>query len=224
MKNLLRIIFAIAVITVCIYLCLNSVFRPSIFEISNCELPCWEGLTTGATDFIEAKSIITENPHVIQRSLTEINTKYLFYENRLRFTVFDKWGYKTEISTEIYFVDNIVSKIHLGGELGITLQEVIDKIGPPDYVFADWGRPGKVYVNILFPEVGVHLVSIVEDEFGVLSKETLIQTLDIFDPQDYDKLLSSGEFHAGVYDPEAMINHQWVGYGVIEDNYWPPNK
>lgn len=243
MKKLLSAIMMFALVS-CSYANTKSPKETSPFENSTCRLPCWYGMTVGKTTKQEALDILQSvglvNPDSIE--IVEAEPKYIFDEI-VYFTLgkgprFLKAG--SDISDdeftreptiiridydwggEISILDGKVSKMEFSGDLGLTIQQVIDIFGDPSYAISLTSPGGFPEVEFLNPAQGVDFGYGTEDYESEITPETKISDLILFDPTLYNEMLENYQFAFGQRS-EEMDKYEWKGFGKI-DMYWYVKK
>ncbi len=202
----------------------------SIFANSSCDLPCWYGIAIGKTTKQELLGILQGISFVNQDSITVIEST----------SFFDEWVYFSmgkgpkilEVegggtvqqdylwAGEVYLLNGKVSQIILGGDLGLTIQQVVDAFGTPSYAIPSFTPGGHVWVSILFPAKGVDIGYRVDDVDAEITPDTKISRLKLFDISLFDEMIQNQMFmFSSMVVPDEIINFGWKGYGSLS-LYW----
>lgn len=198
----------------------------SWFISSPCESPCWFNIVPGETSKEEIVPILQTIPGIDQDSIgnrgypIEIFDDYYFF------------NWHNHIEGEIWLLDNRVSSIIFTPKtngytpkysLGLTVGEIIDKYGEPDYVLrvrqlgpgplpiSDAMHPIKVLINT---ERGIVMkfdaYYLPEKVRNLVTADIEISYLEYFFSNDFDRLLEIGAFS---YFNTRVKLQPWHGYG-----------
>lgn len=189
----------------------------SVLSISDCRLPCWNDIKPGFTTVEDAKAIL-ENTKGIGKE----NVKTLYESVEIHFSVsLDSPGVDQETRGDVFSDGRTVRELWLVNNLGISLGDLSDEIGEPDYVISLPFTGGGNTIIIIYANSGVSIQLSYETE--TIDSKSEIITLMLFDPADYYRLVSEGKFSQGGYNAEETqeIMYPWKGYGGIEESYPP---
>lgn len=197
---------------------------PSILmEGTECEPPCWKGITPGITNIAETMTIIKGIEYIrkfpnSEDSIATINDRgyvSFLFSSEVR-----------EAGGMIFFRDDIVYKIQIDyGKM--SFGEFVRNIGPPEKYYAVIDRVETVWVsiNLLYPSQGIVATHYDDKFFGVptgsfKAKENMeIRWVYYFDPRAYEEVLRE-EVFVGIYgvSEETLEKaiHDWKGFGKIE--------
>ena len=105
-----------------------------------CRAPCWYSLKIGTTSITDAQKMVIELPFIDPNSVK--NTPATFWDPisdeglDSRFLSYSCKQPNSMVCSSLQFVQNKLIEIRLYPNYQITLKEVVDSIGPPDYVEA----------------------------------------------------------------------------------------
>lgn len=201
----------------------TSLFLPSILELSDCELPCWNQIEIGKTTMVELNQIIAELDFVESGS-TDTSR---YSEEYPYITGFYARPSKVNLSTingiALFTEDNLVY-FSLTGNLNTKMKYFVDQFGLPDLVLMTGrrGYPGssKVvnYITFVNLQSGIAYGSGVESVDVEISDDFKLEFFYMFDPKSFESLSNSGFFINQDY------TYDWNGYGIIRDKYFPKNN
>lgn len=201
----------------------TSLFLPSILELSDCELPCWNQIEIDRTTMAEFNQIIAELDIVEYGSID--TSKYS--EDYPYITSFYARPSKINLSTIhgiALFTENNLVYFSLKGNLNTKMKYFVDQFGEPDLVLLTGrrGYPGssKVVNYITFVDLqrGIAYGSGVESVDVIISDDLKLEFFYMFDPKSFEALSNSGFFISqdNTYD--------WDGYGIIREKYFSKNN
>lgn len=187
-----------------------------------CAAPCWQGIVPGATTSSQALEILENSPYVKQNS---IRTGSRNGSGRATWY----WsipGFYGE--NEMTWKDDIVQDIGLSIAYELTLNEIINKFGPPEALIADQCplQQACFTVSLFYPQVGMAIGCSVD-----LGNPQIKPTTRIYGVSFYMSM-SVEERYAYVYrygDPqtaERILAHlretirPWQGYGNLFEVYY----
>jgi hypothetical protein len=105
-----------------------------------CRTPCWYGLKIGETSLDDARKVIPQLTFIDPASEKISNVGYYDYSKDVNFGAnLVTYKYKQPnnlICVALTFVDDKLVRINFGPNYQFALQDLVDKIGPPDYVGA----------------------------------------------------------------------------------------
>lgn len=217
MKKLFSLLFLCFVVS-----CSLTRPRISILDDSQCQLPCWKGITPGETSHSEALRIVNGLDAIDSENIIDTNQPWKIFDQRIWFYLY-KNSSLTKVQTDgsIYFVDEKVVALLLQRNIGRTFGEMVEKLGNPEAIISKPFVGGGTVVMAVIPSKGV------EYEFYARSDElqadTNIDNVMLFDVNYYEDLLESGMFSLGEYNANETrkIMYPWKGYGSIEKLYPP---
>jgi len=197
-----------------------------ILTDTSCEPPCWHGIVPGNTTKDDLISILDSLPIVNRSSIHEGD----------QWSVFDERVFFSLATGERAFASILDGKVKVlmftkspTTNLGITLQDVIDRYGAPETVLNDGVPMAGRGLLIDYPQKGISLdlgsienrwieFLFIRPKIGPRSK---VITIRFFDPKDYEwtyEWLHKKEYAQDYLD----ARHKWAGYGNIEAKYPVP--
>jgi hypothetical protein len=199
--------------------CVSSNPDDSLIKNSQCEPPCWNGLTPGETTFDDASQIVKELIDIDQAKTAEIEHPWKIFNKQIWFSIVrDDLLAKKRTNGALYFINDRLAAILLQLNVGVTFGEMVELGGEPD-VIVSLQHPEAILVKAILPSRGISFEFYARsDQF---SAETKIDNAMFFDPSQYKQLLDAEMFSLGDYganDTKKMM-HPWSGYGSIEELY-----
>jgi hypothetical protein len=216
------IIFAISIM---LFTC-NPQPDMSWFTLSPCEAPCWFNVVPGETLKEEIVPILQAIPGIDPDSIGNRGFPIEIFDDVYFFDL------HKSLEGEIWLLDNRVSEILLTPKkngytkkysLGLTLGEIIDKYGEPDYVLlvrqlgpgllpiSDAMHPIMVLINAERGIVTVYDAYYFPEKVrNLITADIKISYLKYFFPDDFDRLLEAGAF--SFFDTRIKLQ-PWHGYG-----------
>jgi len=202
--------------------CLNLSKNQTIFENPVCQPPCWENITPGLTTKENALAILSTT-EVVDQPVLDPNRPNIGFDDEIQFTVnYEKGGF----SGWVYILDDRVSMIGFQGKL-VTMQNAIKLFGMPESILlVQTGHFDQV--TLLNSQKGI---AFGYKLFGASSLDSTgvesnieVSDLAFFDPNQYERVLDSGNLSAYTLNPEETKRnlHPWKGYGSFKEKYWPP--
>ncbi len=199
--------------------CESANSKVSILKESNCQPPCWNGLTPGETTFDAASQIVKELPDVDQANIAELKHLGEVFNKWIRFYIVrDDLLTKKQTNGALYFINDKLAAVLLQPNVGGTFGEMVEMVGEPETILS-LQSPRAILVKAILPSSGITFEFYAEsDQF---SAETKIDNVMFFDPLQYEQLLDAEMFSLGDYganDTKKMM-HPWRGYGSVEELY-----
>lgn len=115
---------------------------PLLFVQDDCVPPCWFGLTPGTSDSEEVEAVLAAHPDIFWDihidSGGELNLDTDLLVNGI-YKFYVGFGASSEPPPHgaIVIRDNLISTIVIEGSIPITLEQVLEVFGPPDWVLFD---------------------------------------------------------------------------------------
>jgi hypothetical protein len=170
----------------------------SLLTDDPCEAPCWRGITPGETTWREARIIIEDDPALTEPTINDV-------EEGGQVMVFN---YEDGPQCcQIYTEDGeSVTQILTLMAPEMTLGQVIDKFGEPEYLSGADVSPTQTMVQLVFPDVPLGLLVFGEGiETGELSADSDVIGAFYLDPADMELLLNANLYYWDGYGPLATI-------------------
>ncbi|QPC81445.1 hypothetical protein G4Y79_17335 [Phototrophicus methaneseepsis] len=162
-----------------------------------CEAPCWRGIVPGETSWRDARIIVEDDPQLVEPTVneTEDGGQVLVFQ--------DDDGPQC---CQVYTQDGeTVTQILTLLAPNITLGEVIERYGEPEYMSGADVTSDQTLVLIIFPDVPLGLYAFGSGvETGELTPESEIIGAIYLDPADMDELLNTDLYY-------------WEGYGPLAE-------
>jgi hypothetical protein len=126
-----------------------------------CSAPCWQGIKINQSSSDNVITILHNLPFVEQSSIVVKRIKQGNGQGDRRIT-FDCSHPTQRRCGEITLTNDKVISIWLSVEYPLTLKEVVDKLGVPDYVTFDLYHPdvGGCIITIEYPNMGIAMRSV----------------------------------------------------------------
>lgn len=188
--------------------------RDTILSISNCPLPCWNGITPNGTTTEEAIKILANTEGI---GAENVHSYYQTVEINF-FLSLEKPGLNKRAWGHINSDGNTVKELLLMGDLEITFDNLIAEIGEPEYVISTYYVGGTRF-GAIYPNKGVLFEITSNSDF--IEIETIVDSIMLFDPLMYENLLSEKKFFEYSAQEIKRIRYTWNGYGNIEQLYPP---
>lgn len=175
-----------------------------------CQLPCWENITPGRTTISEAKEQLSKIANITNIRVSTINP----WGTEISWN-FENSGDSGSIHFEL--VDNgVVSRIFLGHdqEPGLTVGEVIQVFGEPDFIHVYDCRGNQCMVRIINTNMGYYLETLLPKNFiqVKIAPDTQVSSISIIKVGRESFLKTIGGIQPYISE------YTWVGYGY----YMPP--
>ena len=195
----------------------------SVLTSSNCELPCWNGISPGTTSPEEAYQKLQNIVSVNLNSKNSINQPWKMFSGTITFAIHLKeFGIGEEVDGEIYIIVDRVTVLKLFRNLNLTFEDGIQKFGEPEIIITvPLYHGGEYSLVAIYPSRGVAFESILYS--NNVEKETEIFAITSFDINRYENLLEAGMFSDGFYESvdSKIIMYPWKSYGNVEELYNP---
>jgi hypothetical protein len=195
----------------------------SLLTDDPCRVPCWHNITPGLSNGSDVRAQLQDGSFVRKDTLKYESTEEagvpvdLFY-----------WQAKSEHYNRILLRDQVVLRMEIQVDHNWTLGEVVDKFGPPEYVYAliDGEESLGYLVEFFYPALGLEFESatfpIKRADYtsggkGIVSEKLKVTRAVYFVPTSLEGMLS--ETYLAPPDAVAryMVDiHEWEGFGKIE--------
>lgn len=218
----------LAALLVLISLCVLSLQERtadrSILTDDPCAAPCWQGIVPGKTTIDEALAILDTLGFDYSRFDSEVQWyTYAYYRD-------DGFGFPGNVLWGPLFGDSTsVAVMRLGLEFELTLQEVLDKYGPPEKFQAFRGDlptlpDGHVLgavVMLFYPQRGLAFESWIAGLPPVIIESgTTVKAVCYFDPTPMEQLFLDVPRMRWYLPRETWKGLQdWQGFGPIPEVY-----
>jgi hypothetical protein len=200
--------------TIISFLTQNQLQDRSILTGFPCAPPCWQGITPGITNDQEALEILQMNSLIKRGSINPAGSSLsggCTWEWRTSW----KW-----IDPGISWKNGVVDIITLGLTFNLTVNEVIEKFGIPEYVsISDGGIPEHWYwiIDLYYPSKGILFTAYTREYSNKFYPSTEIGAAFLFVPTTMEEM------------PERIQSshyEKWKGYGDASGLYgsgrqWP---
>lgn len=188
----------------------------SILTDDPCAAPCWQGIVPGVTTSAEAADILMTLEFIRPDSLWSFGDGLRWRTSASR--------EDPAIVSEIQSHDGLVSFTSIGVDFELTLQEIVEKYGPPEKLLAyESGRQEKIQIEIYFyyPQQGLVFVSWASDhvptsEFFMLDAATPITLVYYFAPKTIDEWFDEHFETARRLRFGEEYLQDWQGLGPID--------
>jgi hypothetical protein len=189
---------------------------------SKCDLPCWYGITVGETQKDEAIQVISGFSKVHYNISNNYSDKYFGTIDSVYFRLYPLITYLPTIDGDVYFKENETVYLSFGGNVGLKVNQVIEKFGEPEFVYVDpiYVRYQRAY--IFYPEDGIIFTIGKLYNFHNIEENSKIMGIHIIKPENFQLFVEN----SGIYPKEEQYGPlfvPWSGYGELEGKYWFPN-
>ena len=196
----------------------------SLLTDDPCAAPCWHNITPGISNEDDVRSQLTSSPFVRSGTAERIRT--------------DKWGNPLDQFSwqgrgkelnRIYLQDGKALSIEIHLDYTLTLEEVVKKYGPPEYVYGHvYGVEKRGYqVYFDYPAQGWEFISYtypirvrdytMDGKVGILSEDLKVTDVVYFAPTSLKGKCSE----VYLVPQDAVENcmagfYKWEGFGQIK--------
>jgi hypothetical protein len=176
--------------------------------------------------------ILTKIPAIDQDSITIVGKPWDIFDDSVYFNLYPDrliGGYPL-VSVQTSILNNKVVEMSFCGELGVTIGQIIDRTGEPNYVInVHGGEPGGLNIKLLNTEKGIETsystIKVPEILKANVDPRINIECLSYFFPDLWQNSQFIGLFaKAPIGSDPFQALRQWKGYGNIEEKYpvWNP--
>jgi hypothetical protein len=203
------------VITLSLFLSACTYQNPDIFSISNCEPPCWAGITPEITKTEDVKKILSDFHYVNNRSINYYIGGPAYYNSFFVFHLFPNIFNPADGDVEgrIYTKSDKVEEIMFSGEINYTLEEFFNKLGEPSniQVFSTGGDIDGVNTILYNKEKG-YLIQfpLFTNNNPDITPSTKINGFSLISSDALKNFIESGV---------RAKEYAWDGYGNIFSKY-----
>ncbi|SRR6266498_5760093 len=202
----------------------------SILTNSDCNLPCWHGITIGRTTKQELLDILGSLAIVNQHSITVIKSADTLFDERVNFTMGEDATYfkldnggsvKQDYLWlgDVALLNDKVEQIVLTGDVGLSFQQGIDIFGEPNYLLPSYTPGMHIWVEALNPSKGLDFGYRADDLDSEITANTPIRQIKLFDAELYDQMVDNKMFQYLLSRSGDIERYAWKGYGKIR-MYW----
>ncbi len=196
--------------------CTLSNSNKTMFTVSNCQAPCWAGITPGVTTQQEMLDIIKALPSVNQKSINYIDHPGLYSDSRYDLYLFPNLLRSNEgdINIQIDIKNGNVVRTLFTGKMNLTVGEVVEKLGEPTNIITTRTQGDYVGIDVMICNTeigyGIGLPWFLEEKDLLLS-DTKIVGLEFFDITLFQDMVDAGIYSGSIY--------LWDGYGNVYQKY-----
>ncbi|NUM48452.1 MAG: hypothetical protein HUU38_27415 [Anaerolineales bacterium] len=176
-----------------------------------CQPPCWEGIIPGKTTAIEAMSILEKNNIISSLSITDdpgsgVQSGHVEWEIILD----DTKPYKGEALFDLDSPNQFIFAIRPGFP-NTTLEELIQKLGTPTHILADYYQPPDAEnhfweLNVIWMEKGISFTTGGKEPAPTINEALILESVIYFEP--------SVERFLELWNPRRPDGLTvWKGYG-----------
>lgn len=158
-------------------------------ENPDCALPCWRGITPGATAWGEALTILEDDTTLENVNVQEAE------DSSAKVAEFQQKGGSAccQMFTEDgQFVNVIFLRVAPTSSVG----DMIDTHGEPTYLIGSQYSDDQAVMNLIFPELSTVVYAFVPGTQGSLTEDSEIVGILLMKPEDMDLLLKTNDLHA----------------------------
>jgi len=183
-----------------------------------CKPPCWKAITPGQSTRQEVLAQLASLPEVKVDSITENHV------NEHQNNVWSDFTQEVaEVGVRVYFDDQIALATEFDARDAITVAQVIEKTGEPEWSFAKSGCADTRWLSIglLNRTRGIYIEYfdsfLQRDEKAEISPDNPVFSVTYFEPSLYDKVLNSYIILDATDDPITFSKSlkPWSGYGEV---------
>lgn len=212
-------VFFIILCTSCSFL---SPQKKTILEKSHCAAPCWNNIKVGETTKKELLDEIKKLSFVDQESIKIISRPGYFFNEKIIFVIYSKTFLKNEnILVEAQLINDIVVELTFAGALGVTIGEITELTGHPDYITNfRGGEQGGNKITLIDIKNGISF-SYLTNKIPSYLRTTVdpkiqLMWLTYFSPQLWNRSEYKDLYIPGYKESQSIDNlYTWRGYGNL---------
>ncbi len=185
-----------------------------------CEPPCWQGLVPGVSTEQEVESALRASEYVDPDSV------YPERSGGARIISWESTAWWTASAEPNAFIldGDTLMVISMQLDYELTLEDLLDRYGPPHKVWTQWRDWGSVdaLVNLYYPSIGLIPQLVLEPSAGQHELEPHSQVIRVWycpgsSLEGLADLGSSIPFPPREYMESAL--HDWAGYGTLKEDW-----
>ena len=201
----------------------ESLVDDSILTDTPCAAPCWQGIVPGESSRLEALEVLDDSPYVRQDSLRQAGTGESGGAT---------WWWRVSgrhLQPSIKWTDDVVQEITLGLTYDLSIEQVLDKYGPPEAIHVSkGGTPEHWYwiADLYYPQAGVQFKAYLAEFSNSLAPSVEVGVVHLFAPTTLERRVidtyGSGEGTV----TERIVSHvlstmrPWREYGDLFEVYY----
>ncbi|MBK6792509.1 MAG: hypothetical protein IPG80_08175 [Anaerolineales bacterium] len=182
----------------------------SILKNITCLPPCWEGVIPGETSKQELMTILysieKNNDSIIDHDEGLGN-----WDDIVSIYLYSQYGQKINF----FIVEDMVVEISFSHKLYITLNEVIEILGEPDWIYPGLGHNGSILI-IIYEKEAVALLH--QMESGLFVERDLVPQSEIVEMSFFNSI-EAIEKNVVTRDDLEKYGYRWAGYGDVDKKY-----
>jgi hypothetical protein len=194
----------------------------SLLTGSPCRAPCWHNIIPG-TSSEEVVHEQLESSSLVRKGTVRCDSA----EQEGVLLTMCAWRDQKGDFNRLYLHDGKVLRIEIELDYDLTLGEVVDEYGPPEYVYAEAGGSFEYAVFLLYPTQGLGFTSyvfapdaakyIVSRDIGIVSKELKVEEAIYFSPTSLRELFEEVLLLSPSRVEHHVINsREWSDFGQVE--------
>lgn len=214
--TLVGILLGIAVLVGGLVLLRRSYSHPSVILTSNCDAPCWNGITPGQTDAWD----IYESLYEIE-GISAVGVEY----NRNDQLESYNWYFERPVEDSggsIWFDGDRVAAVEILTINALNLEELFEKLGEPESYWKEL-RTGdqREYLDVflLYPSKGYLAEVLLDTKYGSTTVQikptTGVFKVTYYDPQRFSELIGTKILFNVPMNADTLALENWTGYGQI---------
>lgn len=225
MKNfwltVLALILFIGIALLALYLLRDVFLNPStVLTSTECDPPCWNGIHPGESSFTNVSRTLGEMEGVDQQS---INTSAPTTSGEVESI---SWLFQPparDVSGTVYLENEIVSAISILTVNSLTLEQVFERFGEPELVWAEIAPSSyrePVELSLIYSKNGFLVEAVIDlkqgEEQVEVSEKTHVYRAVYFDPQKYQDLLETRILIRRPPPTRKNTPQPWTGFGIVQ--------
>lgn len=201
----------------CLVGCRKAPVDRSLLTDVPCAAPCWQGITPGVTSRSQAMAVLQESPYILQDTLREAGT-----EERGGVT----WEWRTpgrRLQPSISWRNGIVQEITLGLTYDLTVEEILNKYGPPEALSAGLGGiPEHWYwiIDLYYPQRGLQFKAYTREYSALFEPSTEVGGVLLFVPMSLEERVTAVFNDPAIASQVIDTIRPWQGYGDLFEIYY----
>lgn len=186
---------------------------------SNCELPCWQGIIVGETSPAEVVHSFEDLPFV-KFYLTPANPEDYKDLEEIYFYLYLDFTQIPSGYGRVNFLDDAVTNIFVGGNIGLNVEQVIKEFGKPEFVYV--GREDRLIIfHMFYPQVGMVFRVDLQYTNPEIKGSSRIYGFEVIEPNKFQAYVNEDDFYqiSEIHDSPFQL---WTDYGKLKEKYWFP--
>ncbi len=193
-------------------------------EISECELPCWHGITVGTTQEDEVIRIFDDFSGMNYQLTNYSSDMYFNNIEVLYFRLYPGLLNLSKVNGHVFIKENETIFLSLEGNIGLKAHYLIERFGEPEYVYS---KPlhGEFYLisslSVFYPEYGLIFELNIPYISQKIRRNSKVVSVSIISSEKFQTFINESGYYP-IDTEDGSIFVPWSGYGEVEGKYWFP--